>query len=661
MKKETLPQGFALAGLLQRQWLRLLLALLLGSGALLAALALLAYSGHFITATALAGLAATAPLFEIFRPGAIIRFLALARTAGRYGERLIAHDAVLGLMAQLRSELYARLARLAPEPLGRWSDGDLLQRVVADVELLNQAPLRAALPLLGAALVLFLTLAFLLIVDARAGLAAALCLLTAAIAVPAFAARRSRRDGAALVARYAQRREDLVDALRGLTTLLLCGAWPQRRVQWQQQDRAVIRAELAQRLRESAGISLVVLLAGLAAWSLLALARPQSAAQAPLLAAGVLAALATLEALAPLSGALLAWGRARAAAARIDALLRQEPLVSYPPALAPPSESAGGNMAAQFVVESHADPTVAAGAEKRVDSQTIVSTSTSTSTSTVPVPSPGASASSPSSSASLSSRSSSSAAPAPQNQPFAENGATQHGVQPASHSTTSAHSTIRPATAGKLQLRGVRYTYPGRSSGVTAPDLLLPAGGRLLLSGPSGAGKSTLAALLARLMDPDSGTIELDGLDLRRYDEASLRQRVALQPQRPHLFAASLAENLRLADPGADAARLQAVLRAVALEEFLAGLPHGLDTLIGEYGAGLSGGEARRLALARTLLRPAALFVLDEPFEGLDAATREQVIAGIETWTGGASLVVVSHQEAAFSGSVVRLHLSPVQ
>lgn len=373
--------------------------------------------------------------------------------------------------------------------------------------------------------------------------------------------------------------------------------------------------------------------------------------QAPLLAAGVLAAVATLEALAPLSGALLAWGRARAAAARIDALLRQEPLVSYPPAPALASESAGGNVAAQFVAESHTGSTATAGAEKRVDSQTIVSPSTS------PVPSPEAS----SSSASLSSPSSSSAALAPQNQAFAENGATRDGAQPASHSTASAHSSVPPAATGKLQLRGVRYTYPGRSSGVIVPDLLLPAGGRLLLSGPSGAGKSTLAALLARLMDPDSGTIELDGLDLRRYDEASLRQRVALQPQRPHLFAASLAENLRLADPAADDARLHAVLRAVALEEFLAGLSQGLDTLIGEYGAGLSGGEARRLALARTLLRPAALFVLDEPFEGLDEATREQVIAGIETWTGAASLVVVSHQDAAFSGSVVRLHLSPMQ
>lgn len=635
MKKETLPQGFTLAGLLQRQWLRLLLALLLGSAALLAALALLAYSGHFITATALAGLAATAPLFEIFRPGAIIRFLALARTAGRYGERLVAHDAVLGLMAQLRGELYARLARLAPEPLGRWSDGDLLQRVVADVELLTQAPLRAALPLLGAMLVLSLTLAFLLIVDARAGLVAALCLLTAAIAVPAFAARRSRRDGAALVARYAQRREDLIDALRGLTTLLLCGAWSQRRVQWQQQDRAVIRAELAQRLRESAGISLVVLLAGLAAWSLLALARPQSAAQAPLLAAGVLAAVATLEALAPLSGALLAWGRARAAAARIDALLQQAPLVSYPPTSVQSSGSATGSAAVPFAVEAQADSLLAAEAEKEAETQAATQTSATPSLSVV--------------------------ARVSRSQAFAGNSATRDDLSAASHVTPSTRSAPLPTAAGELQLHGLRYIYPGRRSGVIAPDLWLPAGGRLLLSGPSGAGKSTLAALLARLMDPDAGVIELDGVNLRDYDEASLRQRVALQPQRPHLFAASLAENLRLADPGADAARLQAVLRAVALEEFLAGLPQGLDTLIGEYGAGLSGGEARRLALARTLLRPATLFVLDEPFEGLDEATREQVIAGIETWTGGASLVVVSHQEAAFSGSVVRLHLSPVQ
>jgi ATP-binding cassette subfamily C protein CydC len=235
----------------------------------------------------------------------------------------------------------------------------------------------------------------------------------------------------------------------------------------------------------------------------------------------------------------------------------------------------------------------------------------------------------------------------------------EDGHAAARRSAGAASAIAPPQAAGALRLRGVRFTYPGRTSGVDLPELDLAAGGCLLVGGASGAGKSTLAALLARLMDPNAGQIELDGCDLRHYDEATLRRRVVLQTQRPHLFAASLAQNLRVADPGADDARLRAVLVAVALDDWLQRLPQGLDTMIGEYGLGLSGGEARRVALARTLLRPACLFVLDEPFEGLDAQTQAAVVAGLEAWTAAASLVVISHQSAAFARPCHQLKLTP--
>ena len=195
-----------------------------------------------------------------------------------------------------------------------------------------------------------------------------------------------------------------------------------------------------------------------------------------------------------------------------------------------------------------------------------------------------------------------------------------------------------PRACGAVRVHDASYRYPGREAGVDGVTFALQPGARLCVRGASGAGKSTLAALLARSMDPDRGEILLDGCDLRRYDEASLRARVALLPQRPHLFAASVADNLRVADAQADDARLRAVLQAVALDAWLAQLPQGLDTPLGEYGVGLSGGEARRLAIARTLLRPAVLFVLDEPFEGLDAALRLNVspTASIAGWAGPA-------------------------
>jgi ATP-binding cassette subfamily C protein CydC len=541
--------------LLRQQWRRLALALLLGVFALLAAFGLLAFSGHFITAAAIAGgSAAAAATFDIFRPGAMIRLFAVVRTASRYGERLVAHDAVLRLMQALRSRIYARLAALTPEPLARWSEGDLLQRLVGDVDALNEAPLRAGLPLAAGVVVVAAALVVAGLAERDFIAPVAIALALAAVIVPFATARRSLRDGRGLAQLAAARRDGLVDALRGLTTLSLCGAWPRRRDAWLAEDRALLAAQFAQRVRESVGQAIATLAIGAGACTLVAIVsfRDAPTAAVPWFAAAVLGVLASAEALAPMSAAWLAWGRARAAAQRVGALLAAEPLIAYPP---PPS--------------------------------------------------------------------------------------------------------ALPPPRGALELRGVGYRYPGRDAGLAELTLTVAPGARLRVSGASGAGKSTLAALLARSLDPASGDIRLDGIDLRDYDEAALRARVALMPQRPHLFAASVAENLRVADPRADDARLRAVLQAVALDAWLAQLPQGLETPLGEYSVGLSGGEARRLALARTLLRPAAVFVLDEPYEGLDAALRTRVAAGVDAWIGDATLMLISHHAVAIRADAVLLDLQP--
>jgi ABC-type transport system involved in cytochrome bd biosynthesis fused ATPase/permease subunit len=217
-----------------------------------------------------------------------------------------------------------------------------------------------------------------------------------------------------------------------------------------------------------------------------------------------------------------------------------------------------------------------------------------------------------------------------------------------------------PPARGALSLQCVRFRYADRDAGLAGLTLSLAPGARVCVSGASGAGKSTLAALLVRSSDPTGGEIRLDGVDLRAYDEVALRTRVALLPQRPHLFAATVAENLRIADPKADDARLRAVLQAVSLDTWLARLPQGLSTPLGEYGVGLSGGEARRLALARTLLRRAVVFVLDEPYEGLDADLRERVAAGVDAWVNDATLILISHHDVALRADALRLELFPL-
>ncbi len=538
------------ARLLAQQWRPLALALLLALFALFAAFALLAFSGHFITAAAIAGAGASAAAFDIFRPGAMIRLFAIVRTAGRYGERLVSHDAVLRLMQQLRARMHARLALLTPEPLARWSEGDLLQRLVSDVDALQEAPLRAGLPLVSGITVVAAAIGVAAWADARFVMPVAVALMTAALLVPLLTASRSLADGRALARQAALRRDALVDLLRGLTTLLLCGAWPRERAAWLAADRDVLSAQLAQRIRESVGQALAMLAIGAGVVVVVA-PSPAGPSNAPAFAAVVLAVVATAEALAPLTASWLSWGRARASAQRIDALLANEPAIAFPPT-----------------------------------------------------------------------------------------------------------SSLPPAR-GALELRGAGHRYAGRDAGLAETTLSLAAGARLHVSGASGVGKSTLAALLVRSLDPTAGEILLDGVALRDYDEAALRARVALLPQRPHLFATSVVDNLRLADPDADDARLRAVLRAVSLDAWLEQLPQGLATPLGEYGVGLSGGEARRLALARTLLRPAVLFVLDEPYEGLDAALRRRVADGVDAWLGDATLVLISHHAAAPAAGAVRLALSP--
>src|SRR5690606_7756531 len=142
---------------------------------------------------------------------------------------------------------------------------------------------------------------------------------------------------------------------------------------------------------------------------------------------------------------------------------------------------------------------------------------------------------------------------------------------------------LMPPPQGEVVLGAVRFRYPRREAAIGIPELRIEPGVRLVVVGPSGAGKSTFAALLSRSLDPVAGRILLDGENLRDYDEVTLRQRIAWLPQRPHLFAATLADNLRLGDPDADETRLLDVLQAVALRDWFRQLPQGFATPIGEY------------------------------------------------------------------------------
>jgi ATP-binding cassette subfamily C protein CydCD len=198
--------------------------------------------------------------------------------------------------------------------------------------------------------------------------------------------------------------------------------------------------------------------------------------------------------------------------------------------------------------------------------------------------------------------------------------------------------------AAPLRLAAVELSHPGRGRVLRGVDLTIEPGETVALTGPSGGGKTTLLSLLLRLADADGGRIECGGIELREVDPAAWRRRIAWVPQRPTAFAGPIADNVRLADPGASDERTLEAIERAGLLELVRALPEGLATRVGEGGRRLSAGQAQRLALARAFLRDAPLLLLDEPTAHLDEETARGVAAAAAELARGRSALIVAHR-----------------
>jgi len=195
-----------------------------------------------------------------------------------------------------------------------------------------------------------------------------------------------------------------------------------------------------------------------------------------------------------------------------------------------------------------------------------------------------------------------------------------------------------------LTVRDLGFRYGPREPWVLqGVSFTLPPGGRVAVVGPSGAGKSTLVRVLLRFADYTEGSVRLSGRELKEYGADKVRERLAVADQKPHLFYASVRENLLLARPGATEGELTAAAAAAFADEFIRALPQGWATGTGEGGFKVSGGQRRRLAIARALLKDAPILVLDEPTNGLDAACARAVVAAVNESLAGRSLLLVTH------------------
>lgn len=208
-----------------------------------------------------------------------------------------------------------------------------------------------------------------------------------------------------------------------------------------------------------------------------------------------------------------------------------------------------------------------------------------------------------------------------------------------------AVQTRVPPLRDKIRLHHVGFTYPeAQSPALQDVSLTIPVGQTVALVGPSGAGKSTLAHLLLRFVEPGIGQIIVDGTPLQNLDMGDWRRQVAWVPQRPYLFNGTVLENIRLANPQADPDAVWAAAKQAFAHDFIAALPQGYNTPIGERGTRLSGGQAQRLALARAFLKDAPLLILDEATSNIDPAHEARIQAALELLMQGRTTLVIAHR-----------------
>jgi ATP-binding cassette subfamily C protein CydC len=462
-----------------------------------------------------------------------LRGLGAGRVGLRYLERLVTHAATFRALADLRVWFFRHLARTAAGGLGFRHAGDVLARLVGDVEALDGLYLRILVPLAGA--VLLLPVLLLVIGRHAAGLAAAVAVLfaTAALLLPWLAARAAADSGTRLAATSSSLRIAALDALTGLREVRAFGAEGRMIAAVQAREAALLSAQhdLARRTA----------LAGAGAFLC-----GQAAIFAVLLAAGT----------NPV-GAIVAAFLVTASFEAVGGLPRAGALAGHAAA------------AARRVLEAAEAP--------------------------VTVPDP--------------------ARPAP---------------LPAGFS---------------LRFEAVHYRWaPDRPPVFDGLTLEIPEATRVAVLGPSGAGKSTLAAMALKVVAPQQGRIRLGGIDLATLTAAEVHARFAWLSQATHLFDDTVRANLLLARPDADEAALWQALDAARIGDVVRALPDKLDTWVGEGGTQFSGGQGRRLALARTLLSQAPILVLDEPCAGLDAETERAFLATLNEVAEGRTLLLIAHR-----------------
>ncbi|PQJ88768.1 heme ABC transporter ATP-binding protein/permease CydC [Aliivibrio sifiae] len=523
--------------LYKKHWFGLTLGMILSFATLFASIGLLTISGWFISASAIAGLTIARETFNYMLPAGAVRGFSIGRTAGRWGERVVSHNATFKLLTELRIFFFKKLIPLIPGRFSKLRDADLLNRLVADVDAMDHVYLRLISPIIVGTLGIVGLTAFLAWFDVTIGLTLGAILFSLLLIWPTLFYKLGKKNGAELTQNKATLRIKTLDWLQGNAELRIFGAEDQ----YQQR---ILDAQVALLSNQRHMATLTGLANGLLllanGWTLLLMLWISADGIAgmtpdPMVAMVAFATMASFELLMPIAGAFQYLGQTLSSARRLNEIITATP-------------------------------------------DTV----------------------------------------------FDENGVTQ---------------TVK----GNLTISDVNYQYLDAETDVikhVSLDLL--SGQKMAIVGQTGSGKSTLLQLLTRQWDPKSGSIAIDGVQLPKWKESSLRSAMSVVSQRVDILNGSLRDNLRLANDSATDELLAQTLEKVGLYDLA--VDEGLNAWLGDGGRQLSGGERRRIGIARALLHDAPIVLLDEPTEGLDQKTEQHIMTVLNEHIKHKTVVFITHR-----------------
>jgi ATP-binding cassette subfamily C protein CydC len=525
----TLGRLVAFAGVPAR---RLALSAALGVLAVGFGVGLLTVAGYLISRAA-----EQPPILSLTMTIVVVRFFGLARPLTRYLDRVVSHDVALTALGRIRTRFYERIEPLAPGQLEGFRRGELLGRMVGDVDALQGLYVRGLTPPLVALLVGAACVALTAVVLPAAAVILAAGLVLAGVLVPALTARLNHASGRRQGAARSELTAELVELLRGAPELVVYGREAETLAGIRARSDDLVRLGRRDALAAGLAEGLSILIAGVTVAGVLAVVTHASIDRV-LVATIALLALASFDCVLPLRAAAIELSTTIAAGRRVLDLADREPSIRDPA-----------------------------------------------------------------------------------------------GPRPV------------PELPAAVALEGVTARYaPGSPAALSGFDLRLEPGRRIALVGPSGAGKTTVTNLLLRFLDPEAGRVTLGGRDVRELHQQDVRRTFALAGQNAYVFNSTIRANLTLARPGATDAELEHALRRARIDDWVASLPDGLETLVGEDGSKLSGGQRQRLTIARALLSDAPVLILDEPTAHLDPETARSVVEDALESSGGRTVLLITHR-----------------